>query len=67
MSAGTVLVTNNAFLQTFTGVKPNILPLMAFYTLTAPMPVDAIDDTGPLGAVLESLFRTSMRRLADGR
>ena len=64
VSAGRVLLTTNAFLQAFSGIKPNILPLMTFSSLTAPL-----DDVGngPWGAVPASLFGTSIRRLADGR
>lgn len=64
VSAGRVLLTTNAFLQGFTGITPNILPLMTFSSLTAPM--EGIGN-GPWGAVPTALFGTSMRRLADNR
>lgn len=64
VSAAKVLLTTNAFLQAFSGIKPNILPLMTFSSLTAPL-----EDigSGPWGAVPAALFGTSIRRLADGR
>ena len=64
VSAAKVLLTTNAFLEGFTGIKPRILPLMTFSSLTSPM--ESAGDT-PWGAVPSSLFGTSMRRLADGR
>lgn len=64
VNAGKVLLTTNAFLQAFTGIKPHILPLMTFSSLTAPL--EGIG-SGPWGAVPTALFGTSMRRLADGR
>lgn len=64
VNAGKVLLTTNAFLQGFTGIKPNILPLMTFSSLTTP--VEGAGN-GPWGAVPTALFGTSMRHLADGR
>jgi len=70
VTASKILLTTNAFLNAFSGIRPRILPLMTFAGLTAPMERDGkplpLGDA-PWGVVPASLFGTSMRRLADNR
>lgn len=70
VKAGKILVTANAFLRAFEGVRPPLLPLMTFASLTAPLEKPGSGSppgAGPWGAVPAALFGTSMRRLHDGR
>lgn len=68
--AGKVLLTTNAFLGAFSGVKPRLVPVMTFAGMTEPSHDEAAAGpagTDPWGVVPASLFGTSMRRLQDGR
>jgi len=70
ITAKAVLLTTNAFLRSFSGLRPRLLPMMTFAGLTRPlgeggMPTPAGESRW--GVVPAALFGTSMRRLADGR
>jgi len=70
VTAEAVLLTTNAFLSAFGGLRPRLLPAMTFAGLTKPVGQNGAPAPGGLpqwGLVPASLFGTSMRRLADGR
>lgn len=70
VTAGKVLLTTNAFLDAFAGIKPSLIPVMTFAGLTKPLSdIDAqrLGGNPEWGLVPAALFGTSMRRRRDGR
>lgn len=68
ISADQILLTTNAYLSAFRGVKAALLPAMTFAGLTGPTDgLSASAAAGSWGAVPAALFGSSLRRLSDGR
>lgn len=70
VTAAKLLLTTNAFLDAFSGLRPRLVPVMTFSGMTTPLSdsqAQAIGGHDRWGLVPASLFGTSMRRLADGR